>query len=175
MPEETSIDIEENWKRLRKKLEQDLEKESELEESIESGEEEISSEQFTEFMQGPVEVKAPVLERIEIPQEQEQGVVSESLNAPTMFMPEQETPEFGAGTRDEPGYITGMGNLPEQTQTRVEPPVLTPRDTMPQEEIPRHELLDQRSFMSPIRPRENIYPELLEPEDKDKKYYKVIK
>lgn len=185
---EDEHDLEEEWKKLRERLRRGLGKEkeekeeSELEQAVEESAEEMGSEQFTEFMQAPMNTPAeivspPVLERVE--SEQEQPVNLETLG--------QDIPGFQATTgqeteepafptaENEPEYIMGMENLYRQSQIDVRPPVLTPRDTMPPEEIPRHELMDPRLAMAGRRIRGEIYPELLEEEGKDEKYYKIVK
>ena len=171
--EEAEKDLEEEWKKLRERLKEKEAEEPGLEESVEHVGEVMSSGQFAQFLQESSDVKAPVLERIQetVPENLEQVSGFES------WRPEE--PESITKT-DEQKYIPTSEETPYSTaaqiQPRVYPPVLTPRDTMPQEEIPRHELLDPRQAISGRAPAENLYPELLESEEKDKKeYYKTVK
>ncbi len=171
--EEAEKDLEEEWKKLREKLKEKEAEEPGLEESVEHVGEAMSSGQFAQFLQSSGEAKAPVLERIQesVPENLEQVSGFES------WRPEE--PESITRT-DEQKYIPTSEETPYsaggQIQTRVDPPVLTPRDTMPQEEIPRHELLDPRQAISGRASTEDLYPKLLESEEKDKKeYYKVVK
>jgi len=176
------LDLEEDWKKLREKLKINLDKKEDseeegLEEDVEQAEQEISSEQFSEFLQGTGEFKAPVLERVQTPQQQEQVPNLEDLDIPFTPISGPETDQTTATTtKDQPEYIMGMENPYEQSQAHVEPPVLRPRDTMPQQEIPRHELLERGWSMTPVRVRGNVYPDVLEEEKKeDPDYYKLVK
>ncbi len=155
---------------------EDSVEESGLEGTIEGDIGGMSSEEFARFLQSSGEVKAPVLERVEenIPEQEnlEQGI------AGSQTWGQEETREPITTTEpEERSYLPTTEENPYQTgqiRTNIEPPVLTPRDTMPQREIPRHELLDPMGSIAG-RPIEKIYPDLLESRDVDKKYYKVVK
>ena len=75
---EEEIDLEEEWKKLRGKLEEEPSGERNLEEDVQEEVQEISSEQFSEFLQGG-EFR-PVLERDGAPGQQlEQGIEDVSV------------------------------------------------------------------------------------------------
>lgn len=155
--------------KLEEKKEQESDEEAGLEETLEQTREAMSSEEFARFLQESTETKPPVLERI-----QEDIPLETGFQA---WRPEEETGPEDVTRTDERQYIPTSEETPYQPpiQANIEPPVLTPRNTMPQEEIPRHELLDPRQAISGRIPTKNLYPELLESEEKDKKeYYKII-
>jgi len=113
------------------------EREQELEERIEQAETNINSEQFQEFIEPTTESSAPVLERINTPQE------PINLEQEITTTPAQE-PINSFTTSDNLDYST----TPEtQEQIDYEPPVLRPLRTLDLER--RQETLRQ-DFLDPL-------------------------
>ncbi len=151
--------------------------ESGLEGTIEGDGGAMSSEEFARFLQSSGEVKAPVLERVKETISEQENLEQDVTGSQAWGQEETRAPVTTATGSEERAYIPTTEENPYQTgqiRTNIEPPALTPRDTMPQREIPRHELLDPMGSIAG-RPIEKIYPDLLESRDIDKKYYKVVK
>lgn len=169
-------DIENEWKKLRGKIEIDL---NEGEEEVKEVEQKIHSEQFTDFLQGSVGFRAPILEKVEhtkikeqaqIPSLEDLGNLNES--------PFDSTLPTNPNIQNKPVYLPDTDNVYKQISQNVQSTSLRPRDTMPVSQIPRHELLDSNSSMSARDVRSTVYPDLLEPEETKetgKRYYKVTR
>lgn len=170
--------LEKEWKKLRGKLKdkKESEEESGLEETVEQAGEAMSSEEFAKFLESSGKVKAPVLERIEQNISRRENLEQDITGFPTTDREQPwETTTTTPTNENEPKYIMSMENPYQASQINVEPPVLTPRDTMPQREVPRHELLNPMWSMATRVSREEIYPKLLEKNRDNKKYYKIVK
>lgn len=174
--------LEKEWKKLSGKLKEkdaskkESEEESGLEETVEQEGEAMSSEEFAKFLESSGKVKAPVLERIEQNISRRENLEQDITGFPTTDREQLwETTPTTTTTENEPKYIMGMENSYQTSQINVEPQVLTPRDTMPQRELPRHELLDPMWSMATRVSREGLYPELLGKNRDNKKYYKIVK
>lgn len=177
--------LEKEWKKLRGKLKEEdaskkeSEEESGLEETVEQAGEAMSSEEFAKFLESSGKVKAPVLERIEQNISRRENLEQDITGFPTTDREQPwettTTTTTTTTTENEPKYIMGMENPYQASQINVNPQVLTPRDTMPQSEVPRHELLDPMWSMATRVSREGLYPESLGKNRDNKKYYKIVK
>lgn len=154
------IDIELNWKSLRKKLEDRIEKNS-LEENVVEQEREIQSDRLREFLSS-VEIKssAPVLEKIK----QVNETFGMNFNENTL----PKTPKIQENTNI-PYFPAQKINQNPFFQS-IDPPVLKPRDMIPEEEIMNKQVLDSTSSLSGIR-NINLEPEPIKPEKKERNFF----
>jgi len=155
------FDIESNWRNLRKKLEEKLAG-ANLEESVIENEREIQSDKLKEFLSS-VEIKksSMVFEKIR--------QVNENFNN-----------SFDVGLNNnspkQPNIDSNVPYFPNQKVSQnpffqsIEPPVLRPRDMLPEEEIINKQILDSTSSVSGIR-NVNVEPEKLQPKRKGRDFF----
>jgi len=178
-----------NKKEVENSQEEDQNKESELEKEIEetesqevnkilekTSEETIDDNEFHEFIKPSIESFTPVLERIEIPQQEslEQNVDS----APITQIKDEEQIKYSA-TSNEPNYST---TEKIKYQTNIEPLILKPTEIS--EDLPRQELLEPLTRLE-INPQNNLRPKMVNiefieektrlPFEKDDKKYKEFR
>lgn len=178
----TEKQISEESKENKQKSESELEKEIEETESQEASEvlektseETIDDNEFREFIQPSTESFAPVLEKVEIPQQEslEQDVASTSVSSKA----DKGQIDYST-TSNEPKYSAEEIKY----QTNIEPPILKPAEIS--RNLPRQEFLEPVTEVE-ISPQNMMSPKMVDTEfieektrlpfERDDKKYKEFK
>ncbi len=166
-------DLEKEWKKLRGKIQFKLDDDEGLVEDIKEEEQEIRSEQFTDFLQKG-EFKVPVLERVESAPQQEQTPNLEEAGLPEAKNLE---PDFTPKTvvENQPQYIPEKETFYREIVLDTRPAATVPSEPIFPQDVVRTEFLNPTHSVSGMGLRESIYPEVLQErkddDDSDKKDY----
>ncbi len=171
MPENKEEDSEDEESELEKEIEE-IESQEENEVLEKTLEEEIKDNEFHEFLQPSTEISAPILERVETPQQ-------ESLEQDVASTPVSSNVDEGQIDYSVNSNYSEGGAINYQTNTG--PPILSPTEISGN--LPRQELLNPLTQME--TPQDNINPKMIDTEfieekrrlpfEKEDKKYKEFK